>query len=56
MSEIKVIPPLSPEERAKIDERDPDPAIAKCGECARTIYKSSKICANKYCPVFPRKL
>jgi hypothetical protein len=57
LSELKVIPPLSPDQRAKIDSLDPQP-YAKCGECGALIYKASIKCPvdSKYCPVFPRKV
>ncbi len=57
MTELKTIPPLSPDERAKIDAQDKDPPIALCGECGLKILKSTVrcTCSSKYCPVFPRK-
>lgn len=57
MAEIKVIPPLSEDTRKKIDESDPNPPVAICGECGARIFKTTEKCVseNKYCPVYRDK-
>jgi hypothetical protein len=56
MTELKIIPPISQDKRDEIDKLNPNPPIAKCGECGMLIFKEmTSDCPNKYCPVFPRE-
>lgn len=50
---IPVIPPLSPEQKRERDAPpDPNPVVAKCGECQRDIHRHDNYCCgNAYCPL-----
>lgn len=49
--EVPVIPPLPPGE----PNLDPNPVVAKCGECGLEIRRVMHYsCGNSRCPLFPR--
>ncbi len=48
---VPVIPPLSP----GLPNTDPNPVVAKCGECGLELYATMCYsCSNPRCPVFPQ--
>lgn len=50
-SDIPVIPPLTPEQKRQRDDFDPNPPLAKCGECGITIHRVMGFsCQNRHCP------
>ena len=53
--EVPTIPPLMPEEKRIRENPEPNPVVARCGECGLDIRQTmGYVCGNINCPVFPK--
>lgn len=54
-SNVPVIPPLTPEQKERRNNPDPNPVVAKCGECGLEIRQTMCYsCQNPNCPWQPQ--
>ena len=52
---LPVIPPLTDEQKRAIDNPNPNPPVAKCGQCGMVLQQvMGFVCGNNYCPIQPR--
>jgi hypothetical protein len=49
---VPIIPPLTEEQKRQRDYIEPNPTIAKCGECHMELKQvMGYVCMNRYCPL-----